>query len=223
MRRSAEARAPSAGSCSGASAGRALPRAEARSDADLIEAITGGDREALAELYERFAPLLLALAGRLLRTPEEAEDTVQDVFLEVWRHVGDYVPARGSVAAWLSIRTRCRALDRLKTPSRARNVRLVDEEDRPLDAADLPDWDPAPGLDGAMVWRKLAELPAEQRVVLGLAYSEGLTMSEISERLAIPIGTVKSRLARAASALREMIGDDKIDRFSPSGHRRASL
>ena len=168
-------------------------------DEDVLRQIAAGDRAALAALYDRYSPLLLAQARRMLKSPSEAEDLVHDVFLEVWRRAHTYTPARGSVRAWLTVRVRSRAVDRLRL---ARNTRHDAQDVSEL--ADLSAAEPegTPGLDHDIVQRALAGLPAEQRAVLELFYFDGLSLPEIGERLTVPVGTVKSRASRALSKLR---------------------
>lgn len=170
------------------------------SDAITVRAMAGGDRAALGTLYDRYAGLLLAVAQRILRTRREAEDLVHDVFLEVYRHAADYDEARGSVRAWLVLRLRSRALDRLKSSAYSKVVSL-DANPRDQDPASSDDPSLAP--DCARVRRALTELPEDQRAVLELAYFDGHSLSEIAEELGVPLGTVKSRLARALGRLRE--------------------
>jgi RNA polymerase sigma-70 factor (ECF subfamily) len=98
-----------------------VPTADA-ADAALVARMSNGDRAALAELYERHAARMLALALSILRDREEAEDLLHDVFLEAWRRSADYSVERGSVRAWLATRTRSRALDRIKSTRRRRDV-----------------------------------------------------------------------------------------------------
>jgi RNA polymerase sigma-70 factor (ECF subfamily) len=172
--------------------------AKTERDEDLVMAISGGDRQALARLYDRYAPLLLGVGQRILANRREAEDLVHDVFLEAWRQAADYDPRRGSVRTWLLMRLRSRALDRRKSAA----ARLVSnevpiEEDREAVAED-----PSLAPDRAGVRRALMQLPKEQRTVLELAYFEGLSSSEIAQRLDAPIGTVKSRVAAALAKLR---------------------
>jgi len=173
-------------------------------DAALIRAVAGGDRHALAALYDRYSAVMMAIAQRILRTPREAEDLLHDVFLEVWRHAGDWDAERGTVRAWMLLRMRSRALDRRKSAAFSRNVGLGDH------AGDVPrahaDEDPTLGADRAAVTRALAELPEEQRTVLTLSYYEGLSCSEIAEQIRVPIGTVKSRAAAALAKLRAALG-----------------
>ncbi len=170
-------------------------------DATLVAALAQGDKQALGALYESYGSLLLTLANRMLRSAREAEDLVHDVFLEAWRHAGEYDPARGSVRAWLVTRARSRCLDRLKSPGMSRVVAMDLETERHDLAA--PSIDPTAGSDGVIVRRALEALPTDQRVVLELAYFEGLALSEVAERLGVPLGTIKSRLARALARLRE--------------------
>jgi len=172
--------------------------ADAGEDSRLVARIAGGDRQALASLYDRYAPHLLALARRVLGDNREAEDLVHDVFLEIWRQAGDYDATRGSVRAWIVMRLRSRALDRLKTPRVSRSVPL---EGARFDEAEVVE-DPALAPDRAAIRRALAGLPAEQRAVLELGYFEGLSSAEIADRVSVPIGTVKSRVAAGMAKLR---------------------
>lgn len=166
-------------------------------DVALIEAMAGGDRTALAGLYDRHASTLLALALRILRNRGEAEDLLHDVFLEVWRAAKDYDTSRGRVRTWLVIRMRSRALDVVKS---ARVARRTDDDT--VVAQVVATDDPSASTDQARVRAALGEVPADQRAVLELAYFEGLSCSEIADKLTVPIGTVKSRLAAGLSKLR---------------------
>jgi RNA polymerase sigma-70 factor, ECF subfamily len=177
---------------------------EARDDADaddaaLVYAMADGDRSALAKLYQRHAPLLLGLALRIVRERREAEDLLHDVFLEAWRSARDFDPKRGRVRTWLAIRMRSRCLDHQKSARVSRNAGdaglevVADEREQTS-----PDHDRVRGALGG--------LGAEQRKVLELAYFDGLSCSEIAARIAVPIGTVKSRLAAGLRALRARMG-----------------
>ena len=164
-------------------------------DEVLVLAMAGGDRAALATLYERHASLLLGLALRIVRERREAEDLLHDVFLEAWRTAKDFDPRRGRVRTWLAIRMRSRALDLQKSARVSRNT-----SDAGLDL--LVDDDDAANPDHGRMRRTLAELGTDQRRVLELAYFEGLSCTEIAERVAIPVGTVKSRIAAGMDRLR---------------------
>jgi RNA polymerase sigma-70 factor (ECF subfamily) len=172
--------------------------ADRQGDEVLMTAIAGGDRDALGHLYDRYAGMLVAIAERLLGNAREAPDLVHDVLLEVWRQAGDYDATRGSVKSWILLRLRSRAADRRKAPSSSRVVGLADTNA----AEPAGGEDPSLAPDRDKVRRALAELPADQRAVLELGYFEGLSSSEIAEKLAVPIGTVKSRVAAAIGKLR---------------------
>ncbi len=175
-----------------------------KGDVTLIGGAAAGDRDCLAALYDRYAPALLAIGRRILGDRREAEDLLHDVFLEVWRQAGDYDESRGSVRAWLLMRMRSRALDRRKAAVFAKRADLpAADADAVADAGGLED--PALAPDRDAVRRALAQLPAEQRQVLELGYFEGLSSSEIAERVRAPIGTVKSRVAAALSKLRQAV------------------
>ena len=188
-------------------------RVEAADDIELVRAMARGDRDAFAQLYDRFSPLLMAVSMRVLGDRREAEDLIHDVFLEAWRQIADYDPARGTVRAWLLVRARSRALDRRKSAAVSRTI-AVDPERFLEAAADEPE-DAATAPDRTTVRRLLTELGDEQRAVLELGYFEGLSSAEIAERLGLPIGTVKSRVAAALAKLRAGL--------SEGGQRRGTV
>jgi RNA polymerase sigma-70 factor (ECF subfamily) len=169
-------------------------------DVELVRAVAGGDRAALAVLYDRYSGIMFALAVRIVRERREAEDLLHDVFLEVWRTAKDYDPERGRVRTWLAIRMRSRAIDLQKSARVSRNVGDDSVLDRVASDSDVSD-----SPDRTRVRRAVAELPPDQRAVLELGYFDGLSCSEIAEKLGTPIGTVKSRAAAALGKLRQQL------------------
>jgi RNA polymerase sigma-70 factor (ECF subfamily) len=163
--------------------------------------VAAGSSAALGELYDRFAARLLAVGERLLGSRREAEDLVHDVFLEAFRRAGSYDPSRASVATWLLVRARSRALDRL------RSLRKGQALEREAARGGLQPLQPDAGAahDGRAVRALLIALPFDQRAVLELGYFGGYSYSEIAVRLAIPVGTVKSRMARAMERVRAQL------------------
>lgn len=162
--------------------------------------------DAAAELYDRFAGQVHALARRLVRDEADAEDVVQEVFAQAWRSAGQYNAGRASVVGWLLMMTRTRAIDRV----RARRSRPDMTPGAPPDRLESLDAQPSDVLLAAeraeQVKGALLELPAAQRRALELAYFEGLTQTEIAARLSEPLGTIKTRVRAALGALRQVLG-----------------
>ena len=152
---------------------------------------------------------MLGLARRIVGGKPEAEDIVHDVFVEAWRRAADYDENRGSVKAWLLLRTRSRAIDYRKSAGVSRTVPTGDGAWLSLLADPRGDASEAP--DRTRLRRVVAELNREQQEVLLLGYFDGLSSSEIAARLEIPIGTVKSRVAAALGALRSALADRRGD------------
>jgi RNA polymerase sigma-70 factor (ECF subfamily) len=163
-----------------------------------MQELCAGQQDALAQLYDRYAPLMLALARRVLGDEREAHDLLHDVFLEVWEHAREYQSERGSVRTWLLIRTRSRALDRKRSARMSKRTDL--EHDERSDDSHLS---LAP--ERMSVRAALEALPDETRHSLELSYFAGMTGPEIATHLNIPEGTVRSRLARGLLLLEELL------------------
>ena len=171
----------------------------------LIAEIAQGDRGAFARFYDIHAALVHTFALRILRERGEAEEVVQDVFVQVWRQADTYSAERGTPEAWLITMTRSRGVDKLRSRRRRDEmVRPVENPDRlpepPVQASAAGRAEARATLEGA-----LGELPAAQRSVLELAYFEGLTQSEIAARLREPLGTVKTRMRSGLERLRGVL------------------
>ena len=171
-------------------------------DGQLIARVAQGDRPAFEELYRRYARAVLGLALRRLGDRGRAEDAAQDAFVAIWRSARTYDPSRGRGAPWLYAVARNAITDGLRrTPEPAAEVpEGPSGEPDPADRAESS-W------TAWQVHRALEVLPEHERPVIELAYWRGLSQSEISEHLGIPLGTVKTRtrsaLARLADALEE--------------------
>jgi RNA polymerase sigma-70 factor (ECF subfamily) len=164
---------------------------------ELIRRMARGDRSGLEGLYDRCGQLVFNLVVRIVRSRSDAEEVLQEVFLQAWRSAARFDPSRGSPEAWLIMMARSRAIDAL----RAAPKRLEPEpSSEPSVAASDPVW----ALDARVIAAKaLQDLPSAQREVLELAFYEGLSQVEIATRTGTPLGTVKSRTRMALERLRQ--------------------
>jgi RNA polymerase sigma factor (sigma-70 family) len=179
-------------------------RVEHLSDHGLLALIGRGDREAFARLYDLYGAAAYSLAARIVRDRELAADVVQNVFLAVWTGATQFDPGRGQPSTWIMTMTHHKAVDMVRREQRRRT--------EPLDAVgDYATGEPPVdeqawrGVARGNVRAALARLPDPHREVIELAYFAGYSQSELADRLAVPIGTVKSRTFAAMRALREAL------------------
>ena len=173
-------------------------------DVELLTAVASHDEAALARLYDRYRVILFGLLMRILNNREEAEDVLQEVFLQVWRRAADFDENRGRPFTWLVTLTRSRGIDRLRTLAARERVAVAgarDESEAVSDAAT----DAFRSEQRGLVTNALAQLPDEQQRPLMLAYFDGLTQTEIAARLGAPLGTVKTRMRTGMMKLRELL------------------
>jgi RNA polymerase sigma-70 factor, ECF subfamily len=174
--------------------------------ADLIRGMADGDRGAFGRFYDRYAPMAYAVISRIVREPADAAEVLQDVFWEAWVGADRYDPARGSPEAWIVMRARTRAIDRVRYVRKRTEVLGA-----PLAAAEAatptePGGDLATrAADRVTVKTALNDLPDTHREIIGLAYWDGLTQAEIAERLKQPLGTVKTRMRDGLERLKELL------------------
>ena len=160
----------------------------------LIVAVARGDRAALARLYDRYSPVVYAVTRRILGNRADAEDVVQEVFLRVWRHGDTFRPDRGSFECWLLTIARNQALARIRAEHTMKKhlARIRQDPDGSVSESES---EPVVCEESSLaVHSALTRLPDEQRLVLELAYFEGLSQSEIAGRTGEPLGTVKTRV-----------------------------
>jgi len=168
-------------------------------DIVLINRVVARDATAVGELYDRHSRVLFGLILRVVRDRSEAEEILQEVFVQVWTRADSYDVKIGPPVAWLVRIARNRAIDRL----RANNVRA-----RTVEATPLPPPIATPEAHATLserqraVKRALEALPAEQRQLIEDAYFLGLTQSELAERFGLPLGTVKTRVRTGMTTLR---------------------
>jgi RNA polymerase sigma-70 factor (ECF subfamily) len=191
------------------------PAAEARPEAaelaSLIRAAATGDRAAFEQVYRTAAPRAFGVALRLLRRRDLAEEAVQEAFVEIWRKAASFDAARGQALAWIAGIVRYRAIDLLRRLQRRDGIETTDEaveiaDPAPLASDILIDGETAGRLAGC-----LALLRAEQQQAIRLAYFDGLTYEQVSNRLGAPIGTTKSRIRRGLQSLKRCLDREGSD------------
>ena len=186
--------------------------AKQMADREMIARIGRGDQGAFSALYDRLSGPLYSLAVKMLGDVAEAQDALQDVFLQIWSRAGTYDPEQSSVFSWTVLLTRSRVIDRLR--ARGRRLRIVvgstEDEDKPTDVADASTTESAADTaekndEAARVRSVLNNLSSEQREAIELAFFGHLTHHEIAARLGQPLGTVKARIRRGLLKLREQL------------------
>lgn len=183
---------------------------ESRSDAELLSLIAAGDVRAVGELYDRYASTLFPIALRIVRDRTEAEDLLHDSFVAVNERAAQYTPDRGSVIAWLVTLVRNLSIDRTRRRERRGSLaRDVIAHEPPASARD-PERLTSEASERVKIRRALSSLPEAQRQTLEVAFFEGLSYPEIAARENVPLGTIKSRAARAIAALREALAKEGV-------------
>lgn len=175
-------------------------------DEALMARIARGDTDAFAAFYDRHEPLLYGLALRILRHDRDAEDVLQEAAVQLWERAGEYRADLGKPISWAVTLLRNKAIDRLRAGRRRAEL-----ADRVLAEAEVEDsiGFQGPGEGGAdrsaAVRRTLVTLPRDQRLAIELAFFAGLTQTEIADRLAAPLGTVKARIRRGMLSMRDAL------------------
>ena len=174
-------------------------------DALLAQRIRSGDRDALGELYDRYASVALATALRVVANREQAEDLVHDGFVAVWQKIERFDPMRGSLRSWLLTVVRNRAIDRLRSARSSIAIEVADEQSL-LRTSPNPTWEAAIARRSAAELRSALDgLPAEQRQAIELAYFGGNTYREIAVLTNVPLGTANGRLRLGLAKLRDSL------------------
>lgn len=183
--------------------------ARVQADNALVQRIAQGDKEALAQFYDRYSRPLFSTAFRILNDTTEAEDIVHDAFVAIWGKSGDFEASRGTAFSWAIALVRNRAIDRVR--SRRRRGELLDQS-APADLGYTPSAEQLDSNDDLWIKEKAAavraavgELAPDQRDALEMAFFTGLTQQEIAAKLQEPLGTIKARIRRGLFKLRDRL------------------
>lgn len=179
--------------------------AESASIAYLIQQVAKQDREAFSRLYDQSSSRIFSLAMRMLKVRSDAEDLLQEVFVQIWRQASNYSEDRGSPEAWIINIARSRAIDKLRSIRRRDKSFTLTDNPAGAESTESAESFVAESEVQLTINSALADLPAAQRKVLELAYFDGLTQTEIAERLAEPLGTVKTRMRSGLQRLRDIL------------------
>jgi RNA polymerase sigma-70 factor (ECF subfamily) len=175
------------------------------SDALLAARLAAGDDFALTEAYDRFAPDVYHAALLVLRNDAAAQDTVQDVFVELWRHPGRYDPALSTFSGYLSMIARRRAVDVVRSEVRRMVRQDLSSRDAAAESSPSPSEEVIASHVADAVRAAVRLLPDSQRRIVELAYFDGLTYREAAEVAGIPEGTAKSQMRLAMAKLETML------------------
>jgi RNA polymerase sigma-70 factor (ECF subfamily) len=189
----------------------ATPSVGLENSAALIARVAAGDRDAFSRFYDLLAPVAFGMIRRVLRDQEAAAEVLQEVFWQVWREASRYDPKRGSPEAWVVMRAKARAIDRLRSIRRQDRTFVAPLDESVARRDDEQAENPAVlAEERGLVQKALAQLPEPQRRVIELAFYDGLTQSEIAARLGEPLGTVKTRTRLGLERLRGAMKGERL-------------
>ena len=178
-------------------------------DRSCMDRLVAGDLKALEELYDRHTPLLYAVVLRIVGRVADAEEVLQDAWVQAWKTADTWEPRRGTVTAWLLTLARSRAIDRVRAVAARRRAEAATPAPEPPSEGDEPLANAAGRQRQRQIAAAMAALKPLQRDVLELGYFKGLTQSEIAARIGIPLGTVKSWTRQGLMRLRELVPQEE--------------
>ena len=171
----------------------------------LMQRVQAGDNDAFAALYDELAGVVFGTVKRVLSDPAMSEEVTQEVFVELWRTAARFDSERASVSTWAITLARRRAVDRVRREQSQRDRIERSANQRPQENK-LTDDEVVASIESERVSRAVAELPAEQRMVIEMAFLQGDSHGEIAERLGLPLGTVKGRVRLGLKKLGGKLG-----------------
>lgn len=164
------------------------------SDTDLMRRVRQRDQQALSALYSRYGAAIYSLAMRMLQNQTQAEEVTQDIFLRVWERADRWDSERGKLSSWLLTMTRYASIDRIRSENRRPLLSEIDLDEMPQLVSQMARVDEPRWQDGQLLRRLLGELPREQSELIEKAFFGGMTHTDLSESMNLPLGTVKTRI-----------------------------
>ncbi len=188
-----------------------LKRANTEEEIRLLERIVLKDQKALEKLYDLYSKIIYSIVLRIVKNQEDAEEILQNIFLQVWERAGSFNRSRGTVYAWLITLARNKAIDKIRSKDFRKNFNTVAFDNVieifenkystiEIDAATARE-------RSEYVKKALEQIPGEQRLVIEMAFFDGYTQTEISEKLSLPLGTVKTRSRQGMMKLQNLLND----------------
>ncbi len=188
-----------------------LKRANTEEEIRLLERIVLKDQKALEKLYDLYSKIIYSIVLRIVKNQEDAEEILQNIFLQVWERARSFNRSRGTVYAWLITLARNKAIDKIRSKDFRKNFNTVAFDNVieifenkystiEIDAATARE-------RSEYVKKALEQIPGEQRLVIEMAFFDGYTQTEISEKLSLPLGTVKTRSRQGMMKLQNLLND----------------
>lgn len=176
----------------------------APTDTELMSSVRAGDQDALLMLYQRYGNMVYSLAVQVVRDAGLAEEVTQDTFLKVWKQATRWDPAKGKFSSWLLTIARRTAIDRYRQLGRQVPLDPTPIEENPSSFGRAARVDGQDWINGQVLRELMAQLPPEQAQLIELAFYQGMSHSELADRLNLPLGTVKTRLRLGMQKLRAL-------------------
>lgn len=175
----------------------------------LVNGLKNGDTQAIEELYKMYSGALMGIISRIVKFDEVAEDVFQDTFVKIWKSIGQYDSAKGRLFTWMANLAKNTAIDQIRSKNYTNNIKTDDLSKIPIETLDQSNhiqFNPE-----VIGMRQLINhLKADQKNILNLIYFEGYTHVEVSEKLNMPLGTVKTKIRLSILALRQYFNETSI-------------
>ncbi|HEY5463015.1 MAG TPA: sigma-70 family RNA polymerase sigma factor [Hanamia sp.] len=170
---------------------------------DLIELLKNGDQSAFGYLYDHYSGALMGIIFRMINDRELAEDILQEAFVKIWNNFSSYDSSKGRLYTWMLNITRNLAIDTMRSKGYKKQSKIQTSENAVGNISN--NFNESERFDGLGIRKQVTLLKEDQKAIIDLAYFEGFTQNEISQKLGIPLGTVKTRMRSAINELKKVL------------------